>query len=345
MSDMKTVSLFSGAGGLDVGARLAGLDVVWANDSNKDACDTYSRNLGSHVRLGLLKQHWEELGELSDVEAVIGGPPCQGFSVTGKMEPTDPRSQLVFLFLDVVEMLTPRFFVMENVKGLAALSKFSKVRERLIQRSTNMGYGVTLVVLNSKDYGCPTARQRMFLVGFQEKCHLVFESLAGEGRQREIPSLEVFNVLGPEGTGSNPKTCNAGITLLQNPILRKSPYAGMLLNGRGRPSTPRKPCAALPAAMGGNATPVVDENQIWGDGSSWIEEYHRHLLAGGGPYKDRSTPNFLRRLTLREAAALQTFPEGFEFSGSPSSIYKQIGNSVPCRLAQHVFECCMEVFK
>ena len=130
MSDMKTVSLFSGAGGLDVGARLAGLDVVWANDSNKDACDTYSRNLGSHVRLGLLKQHWEELGELSDVEAVIGGPPCQGFSVTGKMEPTDPRSQLVFLFLDVVEMLTPRFFVMENVKGLAALSKFSKVRER-----------------------------------------------------------------------------------------------------------------------------------------------------------------------------------------------------------------------
>jgi DNA (cytosine-5)-methyltransferase 1 len=117
----------------------------------------------------------------------------------------------------------------------------------------------------------------------------------------------------------------------------------MMFNGLGRPLNPNAPCATLPASMGGNKTPIIDERQFYGDGHSWVEEYHRHLWAGGASYGMKDTPSHIRRLTLEEARILHTFPEGYDFAGGKSATYRQIGNAVPCDLAYAVAMTAIDV--
>ena len=88
--------------------------------------------------------------------------------------------------------------------------------------------------------------------------------------------------------------------------------------------------------MGGNRTPIIDEEHLFGDKKSWIEQYHSHLVSGGKPYTSESAPDFLRRLTVDEAMLLQTFPKDFKFIGRQSPVFRQIGNAVPCKLAEAV---------
>jgi DNA (cytosine-5)-methyltransferase 1 len=109
----------------------------------------------------------------------------------------------------------------------------------------------------------------------------------------------------------------------------------MLFNGAGRPIPVEGASPTLPASMGGNKTPIVDEGQIFGGQESFIEEYHKGLIDGGTP-NSGTAPARLRRLTIRECAAIQTFPLDYVFRGAKSSIYKQIGNAVPCHLAEVV---------
>ena len=104
--DIRTVSVFSGAGGLDIGAIQAGANVIWANDIMKDACQTYRANIGDHIVCGDINEKMKELEGLADISLVIGGPPCQGFSVAGKMDANDKRSQLLAAHLELP--LSPR---------------------------------------------------------------------------------------------------------------------------------------------------------------------------------------------------------------------------------------------
>ena len=120
-----------------------------------------------------------------------------------------------------------------------------------------------------------------------------------------------------------------------NPVMRKSPYAGMLFNGAGRPLRLDAPAPTMAAATGGNKTHFVDEGEMFEGLPSFVEAYHAALAAGEAPRRG-DAPARLRRLTLVEAAALQTFPAGHRFSGSKSARYRQIGNAVPCLLAEAV---------
>ena len=321
----------------------AGLEVIWSNDLDKHATNTYRRNLGDHVVTGSIYEHYEDVRKLKDVDCVIGGPPCQGFSVAGKMSPSDDRSKLVFAFMDIVEVCKPKMFVMENVRGLGELAKFELVRNELQRRAYELGFDSKILVFNAKDFGCPTSRQRMFFIGIKDAVAESIEEILLSRKTPEIASRTVFEQLGPQGTDINPKTCNAEVTLASNPILRKSPYAGMLFNGLGRPVNPALPCATLPASMGGNKTPIVDENQIWGTGQSWVETYHAHLMDDGEPYDWKSAPEYLRRLTINEAKFLQTFPDDFIFEGPNTSIYSQIGNCVPCNLGKSVISAAIDL--
>lgn len=162
-SAYSAISLYSGAGGLDLGFTRAGFEVSWAIDSNKFAVATYNANLEPNAVCGDVLKTDPPLDAHPDI--VIGGPPCQGFSVIGRMDPDDPRSRHVDHFLDIVEMLQPRAFVMENVKALALSSRWEEVRGRLLARAKKLGYNHSLFVLNAQDYGVPQARERMFLVG------------------------------------------------------------------------------------------------------------------------------------------------------------------------------------
>jgi DNA (cytosine-5)-methyltransferase 1 len=332
---LKAVSLFSGAGGMDVGFRDAGFQIIWANDIDDDACETYRLNHGSHIHLGDLGElmpQLEKIGRTEQITCLFGGPPCQGFSVAGKMDAHDPRSKLVWSYMEAVRLTRPTVFVMENVKALAALEKFRAIREGLFKEAIKMDYDVELVVLNSKDFGVPQGRERMFFVGFKGRANHFRAAIKDE--MHKPPKLrDVLLAVGKVGSGTNNRICKAKVTAATSPVLRRSPYAGMLFNGQGRPLNLEGHATTLPASMGGNKTPIIDDAALYESQTPWVEKYHASLMEGGSPISWQSVPSQLRRLTVDEAIAIQTFPRNYNFAGPQSSVFKQIGNAVPCALA------------
>lgn len=329
-SHHQVVSLYSGAGGLDLGFARAGFNIVWANERDPFAAKTYATNIGDHIVCGPIED--QDLPERSSAEVVIGGPPCQGFSVAGKMDPEDVRSRHVFVFFDVVERIQPQMFVMENVKALATNARWKSIRQILLLRATTLGYTTKLFLLNASHFGVPQARERMFLIGYRGN--------QAPSRPRPTTVMTPLNVrsalesLPLFGQPGNDAICTAIITPARIPVLRRSPFAGMLFNGQGRPLDLETPALTLPASMGGNRTPIIDQESLETGAEPWVIGYHRHLMRGGAPAK--SVPKRLRRLTVQEAAALQTFPTDWKFVGSQSARFRQIGNAVPPELARHV---------
>ena len=333
------ISLFSGAGGLDLGFKTEDFEILWANDFDKDACSTYRANLGNHIVEGDINKCINQLHDFANqADVLIGGPPCQGFSVAGKMNPDDPRSKNIWAFLKAVEIIKPKVFVMENVKALAELDKWKDIRASLLEGMRNLGYAVNYTVVNASDYNVPQNRERVLFIGFRDES-IAIPNLSKMMEQYMIQSPVVkaaLKKLDKAGTGNNTHVCKAKITLTNKPILRKSPYAGMLFNGMGRPVRLNGYCATLPASMGGNKTPIIDENELYNDAASWVESYHKGIVSGTITPEYQEAPSFLRRMTVEEAALIQTFPIGYRFIGSQSSVYKQIGNAVPCNLARQV---------
>ena len=336
---VRAISLFSGAGGMDLGFRQAGVKVIWANDFNMAACETYRTNFGDEIRYGPITDF--DYGCLPDCDLVFGGPPCQGFSVAGKMDPDDPRSQLVFEFQKVVEAKRPRCFVMENVAALGRLAKFSAVRERLLEGYRRMGYDVKFKILDSQYYLTPQRRERLIMIGTTSRAHMV---MFPRPNTTFITSRDVLKKFGEPGSNENQGVCEARISCAKNPVLRSSPYAGMLFNGLGRPIDLDRPCQTLPASMGGNKTPIVDTRRLRDPASpDWIKRVHARAMRGEDISRLKIPP-FVRRITVSEAAALQGFPPDFRFCGSKGERYKQIGNSVPPPFARAIAECVMASF-
>lgn len=177
----KGVSLFSGAGGLDVGFEQAGVEVVFANELDPDAADAYCANRPDNPNVmhrGDIVAFSDELEAMENIDVLFGGPPCQGFSVAGKMDPDDERSLLVFAFLDAVATVRPRLFVMENVKALGRSPRWESVRERLNSIAHSLGYETQPMVLDATDYGVPQKRERFFFVGIrQDTAHEALSNL------------------------------------------------------------------------------------------------------------------------------------------------------------------------
>lgn len=332
------LSLFSGAGGMDVGFSRAGIEVVGAHDIDNDACRTYAANHPAVIiSCGDILEDLADMRRFEGVDVVFGGPPCQGFSVAGKMNPDDPRSQLLWVFMKAIEFTRPRAFICENVKALAVLDKWSEVRQKMFRSAHQLGYAVKLIVLNSSDFGVPQSRERMFLIGFRDIEDVSALEAQFEQYKKQAPTVrETILPLGIAGSENNQRTCNAKVTMAMNPVMRRSPYAGMLFNGQGRPLNPDGYSCALHASMGGNKTPIIDEAHCYFGQDSWVEWYHTYLMQGGESLFLESAPKRLRRLTIDEALKIQTFPRDYQFIGGQSSVYRQIGNAVPCDLAQVV---------
>jgi DNA (cytosine-5)-methyltransferase 1 len=328
------VSLYSGAGGLDIGFAAAGFYPIWANDIDADAVATHNAYFGKVLA------HTAEVGDIrrqtlpdrGSAAVVVGGPPCQGFSVAGKMDPNDPRSRHVWDFLGVVKHVQPRAFVLENVMGLAVNRRWAKLREALLHKARReLGYQTELVTLRASHFGVAQNRERMFLVGVRDGGVISPRPVSKENSPTVRSVLQRLPLYGSRG---NDTTCIARITPAKKPVLRRSPYAGMLFNGQGRPLNLDAPAPTLPATMGGNRTAIIDQEQLVDGADSWVVRYHKHLWNGGAPYK--RIPKRLRRLTVEEAAAIQTFPPDMEWAGRVSAQFKQVGNAVPPRLAFHV---------
>ena len=337
---IRAISLFSGAGGMDLGFRKAGVEIVWANDFNKAACETYRANFGEEIHEGSLMDF--DYATLPDCDLVFGGPPCQGFSVAGKMDPKDPRSKLVFEFQKVVAAKRPRYFVMENVAALARLEKFAAVRKRLLSGYAKLGYAVAYQVLDSQHYSTPQRRERLIMIGTKDGA----DAIRFPARQQtRISARDVLLGFDEAGMGNNRDVCDARITLAKRPVVRSSAYAGMLFNGLGRPIDLSRPCQTLPASMGGNKTPFIDTRLLRDpNAENWLESIHRKALSGKWRPHCK-VPSYVRRITVNEAAALQGFPATFHFCGSRCDRYKQIGNSVPPPLAYHIAKTVIRSMK
>jgi DNA (cytosine-5)-methyltransferase 1 len=342
---MPTVaSLFSGAGGMDLGFKSAGFEIVYANDFDKHACATYRENIGDHIVEASIEDI--DVSTIPDCDVMIGGPPCQGFSVAGKMSLEDERSQLVYNFADIVLEKKPRAFVMENVDHLGKSPRFKLTRDSL-RELFETDYFVQDGILVASDFGVPQRRRRYFMVG------LLKTEIENQSTEPFLPipngkiaptSRDILLSFPPPGQEGNERTINAKITLAASPVMRKSPYSGMLFNGLGRPVDLNRPIQTLAATFGGNKTPVVDERELRNGEDPWIVDYHSKLNNGmQAVFKEG--PDFLRRLTVDECIVFQDFPRNYVLHGPKSAMFRQIGNAVPPGLARVIAKQILKILE
>ena len=298
---MKIVSLFSGAGGLDLGLIQAGNKVVWANDFDKNAVATYRKNIGNNIVCDDIKNI--EVEKLPVCDVVVGGFPCQGFSMANRFRDVgDSRNELYKFFHKVIEVKQPKFFIAENVKGILSLGH-GEVIKQIVSDFENAGYTIDLHLVNMADYGVPETRQRVIIIGqrknlsnsflfkFPEKTY----EKDGKNNLRKWKSICEAISHFPDPDNKN-----------DVPNHEYSKYKVIYRNYTAhRKTDPNKPSPTILARGNG------------GGGVCAIPHY-----------------NGKRRLTVRESAAVQTFPDDFEFVGTLGSCYRQIGNAVPVLFAK-----------
>lgn len=298
---MRVVSLFSGAGGLDLGFVRAGHTVVWANDLYEDAVETYRANLGNHILCEDITK--VPSSAIPECDIVIGGFPCQGFSVANmKRSLDDSRNVLYRELIRVIRDKQPRFFLAENVKGILHFAH-GEVFTRILEEMSVLGYKVKYRLFNAADYGVPQKRERVIIVGVRNDINYDFHfPEPTHGKNGGIFTEKWVSVAEALAHFPDPEQPND----IPNHICSryKLNFNGYLGHRRLDPNAP----APTVTARGDDKGGVV-------------------IL----PH-----PNATRRMTGRELAAVQSFPDDYRFYGPLSSVYRQIGNAVPPRLAEAV---------
>lgn len=197
-----TISLFSGGGGLDLGFKRAGFNIVYAIDIDEAAVKSYKRNIDSNIVLDDIFSI--DITKLPKAKVVIGGPPCQSFSLAGKRDIHDNRSDLVWKYLEIISYIQPEYFVFENVIGLksAKTPKGSKVIDDLSEAFKKVGYTINIETLNAADYGVPQRRKRVIIVGNKCGKRFIFPEITHnesgiDGKQKWVSVEEAIGDLGP----------------------------------------------------------------------------------------------------------------------------------------------------
>lgn len=296
---MKIISLFSGAGGLDLGLIQAGNTVLWANDIDKDAVATYQENIGDHIICDDIKNI--DISAIPNADVVVGGFPCQGFSQANRLRNLDDdRNQLYRFFYNTIKEKQPKYFIAENVKGILSLGGGEAIK-RIVFDFKEAGYVVSVHLVNMANYGIPQTRQRVFIVGqhkdLGEQSKFKFPEPT-HSNKGDLPQwVSIKNAI---GHFPDPDTENTVLNHIY------SAYKVEYRNFTGhRETDPDKPSPTILARGNGKG------------GVCAIPHY-----------------NGKRRLTIRESASIQTFPENFHFNGSMNSCYRQIGNAVPVMFAK-----------
>ena len=385
MKKYRVISLFSGAGGMDLGFINQGFEIVWANDMFDEAILTYKKNIGNHIVKGdITKIKSSEMPD--DVDVVIGGFPCQGFSIANKnRDISDERNFLYKEMLRVIKDKKPKFFVAENVKGILSLAK-GEVFNLIKSDFENLGYKVEAKLLNAAEYGVPQQRERVFIIGsritnkilFPDKTHsfkdktlkkvittedaigwlekirtaddpinynnkLIYNHVASDnvsdkfwGRKFEVNQHEICDYLKHWRSKSKISTNNIdkhfGYSHTAGHWFRKDNNSGSI----PKPSDwwELKNLLKFDDKFDEVVTTYV-EKEIKFEQSLRITNWNRpsDTITATSP---EIHVNKWRRLSVRECAILQTFPDNFVFHGTLGKMYKQIGNAVPVLLASKV---------
>ena len=336
----RALDLFSGAGGLSIGLRNSGFQVVAAIDNWKPAANSYKANFGHPHYLEDVKivdSEWlKERGIGTPFDVVVGGPPCQGFSVQRIGEDSDIRNLLVFDFARLMTELRPRMFLMENVPGLLGKRGIAVARA-FEDQLRSAGYLVMHKVLNAVDYGVPQRRRRVFFVGWEATANMSFS----------FPK--------PLRAERNYRTVREAFAGLPSPPGDHRPSPADALHRRMRLSSKNlERLAMIPPGGGFESLPLEMRVDCHRDGPDRIG--HRNVYGRLDPDRPSGTitarfdsftrgrfahPWEHRNISLREGARLQGFPDAHTFLGTQEEIAAQIGNAVPPPLAEAI---CRSLF-
>ncbi len=335
MKKFKVASLFAGCGGLDLGFEQAGFDIIWANEYDKAIWETYEYN-HRHTKLDK-RSMWDiPSDEIPQVDGIIGGPPCQSWSLAGAMRgEKDPRGQLFFEYVRVLKDKKPLFFLAENVAGIISKTHIKSFENLLIQFK-DIGYNVDYKLLNAKNYGVPQERLRVIIVGYDAKKlgkHFIFPE------PTHAEKNELNEDLFKAGSGIKPVvTLKEAIGNLPEPVPAKEKN-----KANGNIKFPNHEYM-----NGGFSTIYMSRNRKkeWGDPSFTIQAGGRHaplcpesskmVKVGQDEWKfDKDSKLPYRRLSVRECARVQAFPDNFIFKyQAVADGYKMVGNAVPVLLAK-----------
>ncbi len=315
---MKIVSLFAGAGGLDLGFQKAGFDLIWANEYDHEIWETYEKN---HLNTILDKRSIVNIlaDEVPDCDGIIGGPPCQSWSEAGAMKGIgDKRGQLFFDFIRILKAKQPKFFLAENVSGML-LERHSDALRNIKNLFREAGYKLSFEMLNASDYNVPQDRKRVFFIGIRKDLGFDFEfpkmkfpkitlkEAIGGLKESALPALEYNNTNGESCIVSNHEYMigNFSTIFMSRNRVRSWDEQSFTIQAGGRhaPIHPQAPKM------------------------KFIEQNVRVFVPG--------KEHLYRRLSVRECARIQTFPDDFIFHYKKVAAgYKMIGNAVPVNLAK-----------
>lgn len=334
---MKIIDLFAGVGGLSLGFEEAGFETIASVDIWEDAVLTYNHNHSNGAGIvsdikefnrkilpRLLKEHV--------VTGVIGGPPCQGYSSARLSDRSErivgineERNQLYLEFVKTVKLANPDFFLLENVRGMVSLDKGAFV-EDILRRFGSLGYSVTFKILNASDYGVPQSRQRVFFIGMKNK-----EFLFPDASHDVIGCKEALSDLPLQPSGNMAYICEP-----KNVFQTKMRKGSSVIRNHEETKHSQQTIDIISMVPDGGSIKSLPE-EYWhirkfnkafqrmnsSLPSMTIDTGHRNYFH----YSQNRIP------TVRESARIQSFPDGFEFLGSKTSQYKQVGNAVPPLLA------------
>ena len=343
---LKLLDVFCGAGGFSQGFFQAGFNIVAGIDNNIDCLETFRNNFPTVVTamIDLSKKDFLDklVKKLSNkkIDVVIGGPPCQGFSIAGKRQISDPRNELYRSFIQIIELMLPRAIVLENVPTILSLYK-GVIAEAVIKDLNKLGYIVNCFTLNASHYGIPQNRKRTFFVALRKSHyvipapHTVFSPISTEMAISDLPLLEdnlgaeVLEYIEPprnvyqkrvrENSNFIYNHCAVQHTNKTKKIISLVPDGG---NYKSLPKYLQSTRRVNIAWTRMNSTKPCFT----------IDAGHNHHFH----YKANRVP------TVRECGRIQSFPDTFRFYGNKTSQFKQVGNAVPPLLSYEIAKKLIE---
>jgi DNA (cytosine-5)-methyltransferase 1 len=316
---MNIVSLFSGCGGLDIGFKKADMNLIWANEYDSEIWETFEKN---HPNVKLDRRSITEIKstEIPDCDGIVGGPPCQSWSEAGAQRGiNDSRGQLFFDFVRILKEKEPLFFLAENVSGMLAY-KHKEALKNILKSFENagIGYTVSFKLLNALNYNVPQDRKRVIFVGYRKDLKMKFEFPKASDHYPNLKDaiwdLKDNALPALEGNKTNKDKCT-----IPNHEFMIGGFSTIYMS-RNRVRSWNEPSYTIQA--GGRHAPIHPQAPKM----LFVEQNKRVFVPG----KEK----LYRRLSIRECARIQNFPDDFIFYYTNlASAYKMIGNAVPVNFA------------